>query len=1588
MKKSMFLKLCATALAALSMSVAASANGFTKTNEYTEAKFTDVPANQWYAAEVKSAYELGFMNGQSDTLFAPEGNVTVAEGITMASRVHAIYNGKTIAEVTGGKWYDMYIAYAKENGLIAEGQFANYDRNIMRYEMAVMFANAMPADYFAAKNDIKDIPDVAETEEYYNDLMMLYKAGVVLGSDDYGNFYATNPIKRSETAAIINRVALPENRKDGKLLEYGDRNQAVFLIDDFTMLSVPRGKTQIASGWMYENFVDNAIKETDTSNNVLGDASKEGHVAIHRDVTTQTKGVVKLETKYTISGNGTSFIFKDSNGTVLFELRNDADGKVYAIGDEKVDTGIACKNGQFYTYYELDLDVRKVFIRVNGDVIGTFDMSKKAADLSQMTVTTHDEAVCSLTIQEVHMYVNYDVMDMFRMDVVGKAPYGWTVTDGVTVASVKGDLDPNSVKIPGKGSAVKTFDKVSGKFVYETFVKVNDKQSASVAIKNGDKTAVKVDIADGKITSDGKAVRDYTKGIWQLIRIEGDTAAGKALIKVNNKKCLEVALPVDGIDTVAIESYGEGDFLFDDVEVYNVYDYADYVPTPVPVTDDEWYVGMSVCSLWREGTHYGWDCISPYEEATPVLGYYDEGLPEVADWEIKFMVEHGIDFQHFCWYVSGYNESIKKTRLSDALNEGFMNAKYSDMQDFMIMWENTNTPQKSADDFKKVIWDYWYDWYLTDSRYFCIDNKPVITIYQPEKFIQMCGDDAKTTELFTFMREDIKRAGYDGLILLACGAGNNAKTNERFKKIGFDAQVCYNFGDQAYMAEYSKNRLNSAFDAGHLALTAIIGVGFNDIGWTETRTPNASEEDFLELLEWARDDYMPRLAKRESQDWISKFALHTTWNEYGEGHYIMPSGVNGFGYIDATRKVFSSVAGKDDSKHFDAMPTDNQKARLGYLYPANKIDIRRTYWTEDETQTIDFDKCEVVKGWYFDNPEDCKHWIASHNCSNPVYDATEKALVGTTLAADGGIKNIASDESVFNARDARYFRICMKLEEDVASTIQMYFQNTTDQEFQATKGVTVNTKLGDYQYYVIDMYSNNFWNGKVDEFRVDPLQIAGKFYIKSIEFLAPAKLDGYTLNIDGKDYISADGFFKKVGNEVFIATNPSLGFYTLNRFYYEWNRWNGTLKVKTDKGVTFDFTVGSDKVLVDGKEEKLAAAIEVVDGLPMLPVKFMYDKTGIKYTETDNGLNVQVRSEGLKDAIEQRVDNEWEFNVPGDTENWVISAATGSVADGNISFTATAMTGKSYTHDAQITNTKVLFDSELYKKCEVRFKPEFEKPDGDRTLTLYFATSRENGLSESKTARVNCNNLKPDEDGYVTAVFDFTNHEKWIDQVCTLRFDPTNLGGTYHVDYIRMIKDPAAEERIAAQKKAEEERNKTLLEAENGAPFHIDNPDAEGDGKMYAYSHNSVVEIVEDDLNPGNHAYKLTPPKDKKTWGYFMMPTLFKPGVKYRVEFDIRILTDTNGNPVEAQSLNWNMRYTDVDSNGVTKEMMDHHDTLGKFSTSDGWKHVSFEHKVNEASPLRNKDILSFFSNPIDKPDGTFVNISYMLDNFVVTVVE
>ncbi|MBP3579683.1 MAG: S-layer homology domain-containing protein, partial [Clostridia bacterium] len=1469
MKNSLFLKLFALVLAVVALTAAVGAQGFTKTQEYPEGKFTDVPANQWYAAEVKSAYELGFMNGQSDTAFAPNGNVTVAEGITMASRVHSIYNGKEIKSVEGTKWYDMYIAYAKENGLIEEGQFTNYDRNIMRYEMAVMFANAMPADYFAAKNNIKDIPDVAETEEYYDELMMLYNAGVVMGSDDYGNFFATNSIKRSETAAIINRVALPENRKTGTLAEYGDRNPAVYLIEDESMSREPRSVKYIASGWTYENPSNSSREKKDFSSNVLEDFSSETKVTARKEITTINTGLATLETSFNVSAPGYRVYFEDLEGNKLFEISNK--NKVFSvIGDEQTSTSINFSSGNIILKLEMDLDSRQARVVINNMDIGTFKMSTSAADLSRLVFSTLEQEMISMTINSVILYWNYDVNEDFRFGTPDTIPFGWEV-ENTLLKRLISDSDTVSAAINGMGKAVKNFDKVSGSFVYETYFLVTEQQDATLAIMNGDKTAFSMNAKNGKITTaDGKLLRNYTPGVWQQLRVEADTEKGTALIKINGKDCITVPFTEDGIDNIVISASGSGDFYFDDVRVFNTFEYPDYCPVPVPVNDDEWYSGMSVCSLWREGSHYGWDCIAPYEDLTPVLGYYDEGIPEAMDWEIKFLVEHGYDYQRFCWYYGDLKEHIKKPRLcDDAIHDGYFNAKYSDMLDFVIMWENAGS-KSSKEEFYNNIWPYWVDWYLTDSRYFCIDNKPVITIYSASSFKEIMGGTAGVKQAIDFMEAECKKLGFDGVIVYCSHSSGTEQTNIELAQSGYDAKAAYHFGERACDIEYQKKRMIDEFNIGHITFSASVGIGYNDIGWTETRTPLATADEFEEILRWSRDEFLPMYKDRDVDEWHTKSILTNTWNEFGEGHYVFPSAVNGFGYMDAHRHVFSTVADTDDSKHFDVFPTDNQKSRLGYLYNTRHIPMRKTHLADEDD--IDYNKLIRIKSWNFENSADCDFWGALAKTTTPKYDAAEKALVGATTDIDGHIKMHSFVDNYFNADDVKWLHVCMKLDESSGSTAEIYFTNDTKGMYSSSMGCNF-TVLADGKYhdYYVDLSTLPTWSGDIKSLRFDPVNVPTRYYIKTIEFLSEISDSSRVFYIDGVDIAIDEGDYTFVDGELYVNANPTTGFYNLNQFYYEWNRWNGTLLLRTNDGTQFDFVVGRDKVFVNGKEQNLKKNFAVNDGLAELPITFIYDTAGYDYTVSEKEVMVNVRGEDIKAEIESRVANEYEFNVPGDLEGWKIYVASGGVNDGYIKMAS--FIDEAYNrYDPQLSNSTVKIDTKIYDSVTIRIKPELDSSDGrsSSTLCMYFATTLDGSLDEQKKVLVDLSTLTPDDDGFVTATLDLKSHEKWRG-VCThARIDPPDRLGTFTIDYIRFNINPDYLEWAEQAGKVEREAQENLLLADEGKAFYVKNCDAEVASIFDEFSSgHSKVYVVDDDHRPGNKAFLVTTDKtDTKVWTY------------------------------------------------------------------------------------------------------------------------
>lgn len=209
-----FLLTFALVFAVFSPSVsAAGLDNFQRVNTYAD-QFEDVPATQWYAENVKAVYEYGLMTGTTDTKFVPGNHVTLAQAITIAARLHSIYHtGTESFSQTGDKWYNVYVTYALEHQIISS-PYSNYDAKATRIQFADILAKAFPSSALPAINtvDANAIPDLP-SDNTSAAVYTLYRAGILTGNDDKGTFTPHSPIKRSEVATIVTRMAVSSLRE-------------------------------------------------------------------------------------------------------------------------------------------------------------------------------------------------------------------------------------------------------------------------------------------------------------------------------------------------------------------------------------------------------------------------------------------------------------------------------------------------------------------------------------------------------------------------------------------------------------------------------------------------------------------------------------------------------------------------------------------------------------------------------------------------------------------------------------------------------------------------------------------------------------------------------------------------------------------------------------------------------------------------------------------------------------------------------------------------------------------------------------------------------------------------------------------------------------------------------------------------------------------------------------------------------------------------------------------------------------------------------------------------------------------------------
>ena len=121
--------------------------GYTRTGEIP---FTDVENTDWYADDVSIAYQIGYMEGTSASLFSPMASITREEAAVILARVLAMQpevgeNTQFSDSRSMGNWSRGYITAIADAGVMngyPDGRFGPQD-NLTRGQAALLLTNAL-----------------------------------------------------------------------------------------------------------------------------------------------------------------------------------------------------------------------------------------------------------------------------------------------------------------------------------------------------------------------------------------------------------------------------------------------------------------------------------------------------------------------------------------------------------------------------------------------------------------------------------------------------------------------------------------------------------------------------------------------------------------------------------------------------------------------------------------------------------------------------------------------------------------------------------------------------------------------------------------------------------------------------------------------------------------------------------------------------------------------------------------------------------------------------------------------------------------------------------------------------------------------------------------------------------------------------------------------------------------------------------------------------------------------------------------------------------------------------------------------------
>lgn len=346
-----------------------------------------------------------------------------------------------------------------------------------------------------------------------------------------------------------------------------------------------------------------------------------------------------------------------------------------------------------------------------------------------------------------------------------------------------------------------------------------------------------------------------------------------------------------------------------------------YVPKPAPVKSD-YIVAAHYYGAWKKGAaelHRGFPEIYEFPERTPLIGYYDEENPELADWEYKWALEHGINCFIYCWYrrKENINHPVqeKDLRCAHAIHEAMFHSKYGTQMKFAIMFEASNRWGASNEtDMLENLMPFWLEQYFQRENYLLIDNKPVLFVYDYQHQLRNAfSSPQKQAETFEKCREMARAYGFDGMIFAIEYRYKSMAPIKEYRTCGYDFvfAYCWQLSLRPSQNEIIEEQMQlmkerMQFDPGFFVTTA-------SCAWDPWPRLKSMPEIYQEENQprwWLQPDSFRKLLgeireltlELPENSYGRRLIMIDNWNEWDEGHFISPSYEFGFRYLEAIRE--------------------------------------------------------------------------------------------------------------------------------------------------------------------------------------------------------------------------------------------------------------------------------------------------------------------------------------------------------------------------------------------------------------------------------------------------------------------------------------------------------------------------------------------------------------------------------------------------------------------------------------------------------------------------------------------------------------